>query len=128
MPRKLTTDQAAPTPREPDDIFSRARATIHGQRQTDYGDKLENFSQIAAVWNGILARKLNVPLSPVDVGLLMIGMKTARLSLSPTSYDSLLDVAGYAGCIEKLISEWTQGTELPGILQSLNDLANEGGL
>lgn len=128
MPRKLTADQAAPTRSEPDDLFSRARTAIHGQRQSDYGDKLENFSQIAAIWNGILARKLNVPINPVDVGLLMIGMKAARLSLSPTHYDSLLDVAGYAGCIEKLVSEWTEGTNLPGILQSLNDLANEGGV
>lgn len=122
MPHKPTRPQVVRTPREPDDIFTRARNTIHGARQQDYGDKLENFSQIAAIWNGILARKLNTALSPADVGLLMIGMKAARLSHMPTHADSLLDIAGYAGCIETLIQEWRDGATLPGILQDLNNV------
>ncbi len=119
MPRIPNRKQAAATPSEPDDIFSRARRLIHGQRQSDYGDKLENFSQIAAFWNASLARKLSAQITPADVGQMMIGLKLARLSKSPTHYDSLLDVAGYAGVLEKLLEEEAFGTALPGILDEI---------
>ncbi len=122
MPRKSTLNQAAPavpTPSEPADIFSRARALIHGQRQADYGDKLDNFSQIAAFWNAQLARKLSAQITPAEVGQMMIGLKLARLSKSPTHYDTLLDVAGYAGCLETLLEEEAFGKPLPGILDEI---------
>jgi Domain of unknown function (DUF6378) len=119
MPRKSNPVQAPKAPSEPDDVFSRARRLIHGQRQQDYGDKLENFSQIAAFWNATLARKLSEQITPADVPLLMIGMKLARLSKSPTHYDSVLDVAGYAGCLEKMLEEEAFGRPLPGILDEI---------
>lgn len=119
MPRKSNPVQAPKAPSEPDDIFYRARRLIHGQRQSNYGDKLENFSQIAAFWNATLARKLNAQITPADVGQMMIGLKLARLSKSPTHYDTLLDVAGYAGCLEKLLEEEAFGIGLPGILDEI---------
>lgn len=132
MPRKSNRNQAATTEApKPADIFERARELIHGQRQADYGDKLENFSQIAAFWNAQLARKLNAQITPADVGMMMIGLKLARLSKSPTHYDALLDVAGYAGCLEQLLTEDANGLELPGILgeisaSALTDNSGEG--
>lgn len=78
-----------------------------------------------------MARKLTAQITPAEVGMMMIGLKLARLSKSPTHYDALLDVVGYAGCLEQLIEEDAGGTELLGILgeisaSSLTDNSGEG--
>jgi hypothetical protein len=100
----------------PPSLLQAAEALINGQRQADYGDKLQNFSQIAMIWQGILAQKLlpGARILPEDVAYLMTGMKLARLATTPTHYDSILDIAGYAGCAEKIIAERNDGTTLRG--------------
>lgn len=97
-------------------ILQEAEALIHGQRQTDYGDKRQNFSQIAMIWTGMLARKLapEAKLTPDDVAILMIGMKAARLAKSPEHRDSWVDIAGYAACAERLQEERRIGKPLLG--------------
>lgn len=88
-------------------MLQQADELISGDRQQDYGDKLANFVQIAMGMQAVLARKLlpGVVITATDVGLLMLQVKIARLAHMPLHADSLLDVAGYAGCIEKLLSE-----------------------
>jgi len=93
-----------------------AEATINGARQQEYGDKLNNFSQISMLWTGLLARKLTSPITPEDVALMMINVKAARLAHNPGHKDSIVDIAGYAGCYDKLQEEREEGTELEGIL------------
>lgn len=97
-------------------LLRRANDTINGDRQRDYGDKLQNFSQIAMLWQGLLATKLqpNAAIFPEDVALLMIAVKMARLAKSPDHEDSILDVAGYAGCYSLLQSERKADKELLG--------------
>lgn len=99
-------------------ILHEADALINGQRQQDYGDKLENFSQIAMLWQGTLARKLapGVSITPEDVALCMMQVKIARLAKSPDHRDSVMDVAGYAGCYDKFNEERANGKELPGVI------------
>lgn len=85
-------------------LLADAAATIAGPREQEYGNKLQNFSQIAALWQVLLQGKLQ-PLARVtaeDVGMLMIAVKLARLTKTPNHRDSLLDIAGYAGCIDEL--------------------------
>jgi hypothetical protein len=84
-----------------------AEALINGQRQQDYGDKLTNFTQIAMLFTGTLARKLapSNTITADDVALLMMQVKIARLAKSPNHRDSTLDIAGYAGCLDKLQEE-----------------------
>jgi hypothetical protein len=97
---------ADPMP-HPEPLLLRADKLINGDRQKDYGDKLQNFSQIAMIWQGILATKLRktFEISPEDVALCMIAVKMARLAKSPDHNDSILDVAGYAGCYDMLQEE-----------------------
>lgn len=115
----MTTKRLRPTPAaapEPLSLLQEAHNTINGQRQLDYGDKLENFSQIAMGFQMVLARKLksDSEITAEDVALLMMQVKIARLAKSPGHRDSILDVAGYAGCFDKLQQERTAGTELEG--------------
>ena len=97
-------------------LLHRAQKLIQGDRQQEYGDKLQNFSQIAMIWQGILAAKLSPgqTLTADDVALCMIGVKIARLAKTPHHKDSILDVAGYAGCMDILQTERIQGKELLG--------------
>jgi hypothetical protein len=84
-----------------------ALATVTGPRQSEYGDKLDNFTQLGMAFTAILARKLR-PGSEVtanDVALLMMQMKIVRLSYKPDHKDSLIDVVGYALCKAKIDSD-----------------------
>ena len=99
----------------PKPMLHRAEELINGQRQEDYGDKLQNFSQIAMLWTGLLATKLTSPITPEDVAMAMIQVKLARLAKSPGHKDSILDIAGYAGCYDKLLEEREVEVELSGI-------------
>lgn len=97
-------------------LLQRAEATINGPRQKEYGDKLQNFSQIAMIWQGLLAHKLmpGQKILPEDVAAMMIGVKLARVAKTPDHFDSWLDVAGYAGCVDRLQAERIAETELLG--------------
>lgn len=97
-------------------MLHQAAETIAGARQKDYGDKLQNFSQIAMLWQGTLAAKLppGVFITAEDVALCMMQVKIARLAKSPDHKDSILDVAGYAGCYAILQDERAEGKELIG--------------
>lgn len=88
-------------------MLHRAEKLIRGDRQQDYGDKLENFDQIAALWTATLRRKLRpgAEITAEEVGLCMMQVKIARLSGKPDHRDSILDVAGYAGCYDDILDE-----------------------
>lgn len=74
-------------------------------RQAAYGEAESNFSQIAAIWNVSLGRKLTKPINALDVAIMMIGMKLARAAYNPTYRDNLIDVGGYAVCGVALIDK-----------------------
>ena len=97
-------------------VLKDADAIVNGQRQADYGDKLQNFSQIAMIWQGILATKLmpHQRISPEDIALCMMGVKMARLAKSPDHYDSIMDIAGYVACYDTLQQERANGIILQG--------------
>ena len=78
-----STNAIAPTK----GILVEAEGLVNGQRQQDYGDKLQNFSQIAMLWQGYLAMKLRpvCAITPEDVSMMMILVKMARLAKSPRS-------------------------------------------
>lgn len=90
-------------------MLHRAEELINGARQKDYGDKLRNFDQIADFWNAQLKYKLapGQKVTAEDVALCMIGVKAARLAKSPTHADSVIDIAGYIGCYDKILEERT---------------------
>ena len=87
-------------------ILQEAETLITGQRQVDYGDKRENFQRIADGWNMVLKHKMkpgiDISITPEDVALCMMQLKIARLCVSNSHRDSLLDIAGYVGCYDDI--------------------------
>ena len=79
-------------------VLTEAETIINGPRQADYGHPFENFSLIAMLWEPVL----NVPITPEQVAMCMIQLKVSRLVNSPDHRDSVIDLAGYAGCLGKI--------------------------
>lgn len=84
-------------------LLSEADKIINGPRRENYGPPEENFDRIAKMWNAFLSKKLNSPsaITSHDVATMMILLKCARAATAP-NYDTFLDIAGYAGCAERL--------------------------
>lgn len=82
-------------------ILEEAQRLIHGERATTYGHPRANFSNIADLWTAYLGWEVK----PLDVGLMMILMKVARLEQGTYHRDSVTDIAGYAGTLERIFEE-----------------------
>ena len=78
-------------------ILEEAQGLIYGDRQASYGSATENFNKIAIGWSAITGNTI----SAEQVGLMMMWLKMAR-QLNKSSRDNLVDIAGYAGCLEKI--------------------------
>lgn len=59
----------------------------------------QNFRMIADIWTAAGFTFRGEPVPAYAVGLAMIGLKMARLAENPESWDSIVDIAGYAACI-----------------------------
>ena len=82
-------------------ILQEAQRLIHGERNKNYGHPRENFSDIAALFAAYLGREI----SPIDVANLMVLVKIARVKGTGYHRDSFTDIAGYAGCVERIYEE-----------------------
>ena len=84
------------------DILNEAINLINGERNSTYGDPLDDFSTTATFWQTYLARTIEarggLDLKPHDVAILMSLLKIARMSWSPDKRDHWADLAGYTGC------------------------------
>lgn len=98
-------------------LLMEAEEIINGERAEQYGDVSESFGQIADLWTAYLSRHVRklldyygiecpniqtVSLSTADVANLMILMKVSRAQ-NGFHRDSYVDIAGYAGCVEKMV-------------------------
>jgi hypothetical protein len=94
-------------------ILDEAKEIIHGERNRSYGHPRDNFANIADLWNGylsILGRERGmavggtrvIAFTPTDIAILNILQKVARLACNPKHRDTVVDIAGYAGTIERL--------------------------
>lgn len=85
---------------EPETVSERARIlreaeeNICGQREQDYGSPENNFQLIADLWSDYLGTKV----SSIDVAMMMVLLKVARIKNGGGSGDSFVDIAGYAAC------------------------------
>lgn len=103
----------------PKTILETAQGLVYGDRNNAYGHPTGNFQDIADLQNaylGIVARRPSVrmetmqtidwddsQLSPIDVAIMNILQKVARLSKNQTHMDSITDIAGYAACMERIV-------------------------
>lgn len=87
-------------------VLQEAEEVINGQRRTDYGSAKVSFERIA----GLFSSYLGISIDAHDVAMLMVLLKVARskqgiLNNGEPQRDSLVDIAGYAGCSEKISRE-----------------------
>jgi len=80
-------------------VLQEAESLIYGDREKDYGKTSDNFKDIAKGWE-VIAK---TTITPEQVGLMMAWLKICRANKDNCEKrDSLIDLAGYAGCIEKI--------------------------
>jgi hypothetical protein len=71
-----------------------AKAAVTVDRAATHGAPESSFAQIAAIWSV----RLGVSLTPAQVAILMIDLKTVRGWNNPGHLDNWIDMAGYAAC------------------------------
>lgn len=99
--RDSTYHPPIPTHKIYDNILKEADAITSGSRQESYGKPEKCFQKIAELWNSYLGTK---NITAHNVAMMMILLKVARESMNPKR-DNLVDIAGYARCIEMMGKE-----------------------
>lgn len=82
-------------------ILDQARQAVTRDRAATHGEIEASFGQIAAIWSV----RLGVPVSPVQVAILLVDLKTVRAWGNPGHADNWIDIAGYAACGGELAGE-----------------------
>lgn len=89
-------------------ILEEAQRIINGPRAESYGPPVKNFADIAYGWTKIInngQKNINVFITPEMVALCMIWLKMMRFQNGKPDRDSIVDIAGYAGTIEKVLGD-----------------------
>lgn len=74
-------------------------------RENTYGSPEDNFKLIADLWSTYTGVKI----SPRDVAVMMILLKTARARTGTNHSDNFVDMAGYAACAAEIGETEKQG-------------------
>lgn len=77
---------------------------VNGARNQTYGNVEDNFSRIASLWSTYL----DTAVTPIDVAMMMVLLKTARVNDGVSHYDNYVDIAGYAACAYEIAYEWNE--------------------
>lgn len=77
-----------------EEILLKAKDCVCGQREQDYGTPESNFALIATLWSEYLGHVV----TEVDVSMMMVLLKVARVKNGGGTGDSFVDIAGYAAC------------------------------
>ena len=96
-----------------EEILSKAKECVCGQREKDYGSPEHNFRLIADLWTDYLGRLI----STTDVAMMMALLKIARIKNGGGTGDSFVDLAGYAACGGELNSHSKDASENNDILK-----------
>ncbi|MDN5789039.1 DUF6378 domain-containing protein, partial [Pseudorhodobacter sp.] len=73
-------------------ILDCAREAVTVDRAATHGAVENTFGQIAALWSA----RLGVAITPAQVCILLVDLKTARAWGNPVHADNWIDIAGYA--------------------------------
>lgn len=74
-----------------EEILTKAKEAVTGQREQDYGHAEDSFQEIADFWKAYKC----VDFSPKDVAIMMALMKIARIKTGHDKEDSYVDACGY---------------------------------
>ena len=76
------------------EILHEAEKCICGQREQDYGSPEDNFTITAGLWTVYTGTKI----TQLDVAMMMVLLKVARIKNGGGSGDSFVDICGYGAC------------------------------
>jgi hypothetical protein len=82
-----------------EELLVHAAAVVRDRRRV-YGDPTELFERVAVRWSQVLG----IRITAAQVGLCLVDLKLARLTMDPGHLDSLVDVAGYVACVREVQS------------------------
>lgn len=83
-------------------VLDDAKQIINGERQEQYGQPEYCFNTIASYWNEyIKSQRGGHEITAHDVAMMMILLKIARVQ-GVATYDTLVDIAGYAAIADHL--------------------------
>ena len=71
------------------------------RRRREYGVPVGLFERVAVRWSQVLGTKV----TPAQVIVCLVDLKLARLTHDPRHFDSISDIAGYAGCLAEVLSD-----------------------
>jgi Domain of unknown function (DUF6378) len=71
-------------------------ASLVNRRRREYGEPVEVFEAAAKRWSLVFA---------AQVVLALVDLKLARLTHDPRHLDSIIDIAGYAGCLAEVLGD-----------------------
>lgn len=95
------TEVAAVKKTDQETALQAAQRIVHGARQKDYGHPYDDFKKTAGYWSVLFG----IDVKPWQVAMAQWLLKTSRLQNTPTHYDSVVDVAGYAGTYDLVIGK-----------------------
>jgi Domain of unknown function (DUF6378) len=71
------------------------------RRRREYGEPVDVFEAIAKRWSSVFRTEVSAP----QVVIALIDVKLVRLSRNPKHLDSIMDIAGYAGCLAEVLGD-----------------------
>lgn len=75
-------------------ILQAAEKCVCGGRNSDYGEPERNFRKISELWSAYMGFNI----TEIDVTMMMVLLKAARVSTGKGTEDCFVDIAGYAAC------------------------------
>jgi len=78
-------------------VLAEATELVNGDRNSQYGDPIQDFRRTADMWNAYLGFEYGA-LQPHDVAAMVAMIKLSRIAWSPDKRDHWADLAGYAAC------------------------------
>jgi hypothetical protein len=81
--------------------FLEHAAALVTRRRRQHGAPVDLFERVAMRWSQVLGTKV----TSAQVIVCLVDLKVARLTHDPRHFDSITDVAGYAGCLAEMLSD-----------------------
>ena len=88
-----------------------AEQCVCGDREEDYGNPENNFARIAALWSAYKGQTFTA----LDVAMMMVLLKVARIAGGRFKDDSFVDGAGYFSCAAEIASMDQKAERIVGI-------------